>query len=403
MAMFFARRYLFSKRSRSVINIISWVSVVAVGVPVAAMIVLLSVFNGLEGLVRGMYNAFDPDVVVSATEGKTFDVATVDTAALWRTGLVAGMSFVLEDEALLEYRGRQYIAKVRGVDSSYRAVVPIEGMVTAGGYSLRFGDLEQALLGRGLSYYLGVSLSLYDRIAVYAPRNNTFSSLLPMESFRREQVFPTGEFTLAEETDSKYMITRIEFTRKLFSAEGMASALFISLDDPAAADKARTELSRRLGDGFKVLTRAELRPSLYRIMKYEKWGVFFIALLVMVIAAFSIVGSLAMLIIDKRDDIATISTLGGRTRFIRGMFSVEGMMISSLGAVGGLVVGLLFCFGQQTFGWISIPAETFLVDSYPVVVELRDVLLVVASFTAVNYLIVRLTVTRMIRNKDMMS
>ncbi|MBQ4279076.1 MAG: ABC transporter permease [Rikenellaceae bacterium] len=400
LALFFARRYLFSRKSHSVINIISGVSAVAIAVPVAAMVILLSVFNGFSGIVRDMYRGFDPDLVVLPAGGKVFG----DSLVRARVGAVPGVavtSGVLEDNALIEYRGRQFIATVRGVDSAYSRIVPFDGLITDGEAGLWFGDMPQAVVGQGVAYALGVRTALYDPLRVYAPRRGRISSLLPVEGYRRRDIGVGGVFALEAETDGKYVMVPLDFARGLFGYGGQLSGLYVGLAPGANARAVREAVAAAAGPEFRVLTREEQKASLYRIMVYEKWGIFFIILLVLVVASFSVVGSLAMLIIDKRKDIATIITLGGDVRFVQRIFVTEGMLIASLGAAAGLVLGLAFCWAQQAFGFIALQGQTFLLDAYPVEVRAGDVAGVIVSFAVVDYLIARLTVVRMIPRRTL--
>lgn len=396
LSSLFARRYLLSPKSHSVINIISRVSAFAIGVPVAAMVILLSVFNGFEGLVRQMYNDFDPDLTIRAAQGKVFPDSRLSRGELLSVPGVEEVSSVLEDNVLLEYRGRQFIGTVRGVDSLYSRVVPIEGMVSAGEYRPMLGTTMQALVGEGLAYNLGIQVNLFDPLRAYVPRRGDYNPFVPVENFRSQQIYPSGLFMLDAETDSKYMIAPIDFTRTLLDHPDGVSEVMVRVAPDADPKKVRAALEQMSGDDFRVLTRYEMKASLYSIMAYEKWGIFLIAMLVMVIASFSVVGSLVMLVIEKRDDIRTLATMGAGVGFLRSVFLKEGMLISTAGAAGGMAVGLLVCGLQQWFGLVKIPARTFLIDAYPVVVQGGDLLLVAAAFIAVNYIIIKFTVVKMI-------
>ncbi len=395
LSSLFSRRYLFSRNSLSVINIISWVSVFAVGVPVAAMVILLSVFNGFDSLVKSMYGDFDPDLMVVPATGKVFAASETVHEALDCEG-VAAASFLLEDDVMLEYRGRQIPAVLRGVDESYADVVPVEKTVIYGDYELRFGDMEQALVGQGVAYSLGVRPALFDRLKVYAVRRGDFSPLLPLDGFNVRGLFPEGIFALDVETDSRYVFSTIEFARDLLEYEGMASAAAVRVADGERAETVARQLSERLGDGFRVLTRQEQKASVYRILKIEKLGIFFISLLVLVIASFSVIGTLVMLILEKKDDIGTLFTMGADARFVRRIFVGEGALIGGIGTFGGLVVGLALALVQQHFGIIKIGAASFLVDAYPVVVEWTDVAAVAVAAAVVVWIIGQLTVSVMI-------
>ncbi|MCD7969486.1 MAG: ABC transporter permease [Alistipes sp.] len=397
LSLLIARRYLFSKKTHSVINLISRVSAFAVGVPVAALIILLSVFNGLEGLVKDMYGDFDPDIAVMPVQGRVFAEDSLDIVSIAELPLVAAVSRVLEDNALLEYRGRQFIGTVRGVDPQYAEVVPVGGMVVEGDFELWFGDMMQAVVGQGLAYSLMIHPALRDPLNVLVPRKGaSFSSLLPVEAYRQRRIFPAGIFELDAETDGKYIFTPIEFTRELLGEPSGMSSLMVRLTEGADPARARDAIAAVAGEEYRVLTRFEQKASFYRIMNYEKWGIFFIVFMVVVIASFSVVGSMVMLIIDKRGDIRTLFNLGGQAGFVRRVFQREGMLIACLGALGGMALGLLVCWLQITFGIIKIPAQTFLFSSYPVAVQIRDVGVILVSFLAVNWVIVKATVAVMI-------
>lgn len=395
LSSLFARRYLSSRKSLSVINIISKVSIFAVGVPVAAMVVLMSVFNGFEGLVQRMYSDFDPDILVTPARGKVFDAGDAEGKKLHEIKGVAGISFYLEESVLLEYRGRQTLGVLRGVDPMYENVVPVRSLISGGKYELRFGDMEQAVVGQGIAYDLGVRTAFYDPINIYSPRRGEYSSLLPIESYSTGRVFPAGIFRLDAETDGTYVFSTLDFARETFDYEGKASAVAVKLDGNANPDAVRKAIERELGDGFHVATRYEQKETMYRMMKYEKWAIFFITVLVLIIASFSIIGSLVMLIIDKRPDIRTLITMGADIRFTRRIFTDEGMLIGVLGTVLGVAVGVLLCWLQQQFGFVKM-GGTFLVPSYPVAMRWEDIVIIIAATLAVNWIITKFTVSRMI-------
>ena len=380
----FARRYLFSSQSRSVVNLISGLSVAAVAMPVAAMIILLSVFNGFESLVKSMYSAFDADLTVSPRQGQTFAQRDLDTAALARIPGVGALSFTLEQSALLEHGGRQATATIRGVDDAYGAVFQLGDAVSAGEWRVRLGDLERLVVGQSMAWMLGIRSLADADVTLYAVRRGSFSSLLPLENYTRRTEPVGGVYTLDLETERTYVLASLRLAQELFGYPGRASAV-------------RKAVAEAAGDGFRVRTRDELRASFYRIMTYEKWGIFFIALLVLIIASFSVVGALAMLIVEKRDDISTLRALGADTGLVRAVFRTEGFLICGLGAVAGMTLGVATTLSQQYFGLIEIPAETFLTKSYPVEFRPTDLAVVAASFAAVAALLSNITVRSMIK------
>ena len=389
LPQFFARRYLFSPKSRSVVNLISGLSVAAVAMPVAAMIVLLSVFNGFESLVKSMCSAFDADLTVSARQGQTFAADAVDTAALRRIPGVAAMSFVLEESALLEHGDRQATATVRGVDDA--------DAVAAGEYRVRVGDLERLVIGQSMAYMLGVRTLADADVGVYAVRRGSFSSLLPFDNYTRRTIPLGGVYTLDLETERTYVLASLRMAQELFSRPGRVSGLVVRLRDGADAVQVRDAVAQQLGGDYRVCTRNELRASFYRIMTYEKWGIFFISLLVLVVASFSVVGSLAMLIVEKRRDIGTLRALGADTMLVRSIFRSEGLLICALGAALGVALGVGATLLQQHFGLIEIPAETFLTKSYPVEFRPGDLAAVLAAFGVVACVISNITVRSMIK------
>lgn len=396
LTLLFARRYLFSKKSHSVINIIAGVSALAVAIPVAAMVILLSVFNGFEGLIRSMYKSFDPDLLVTPTQGKVFAMDSIPADRLRAIPGVAQWSFSLEENALFEYRDRQYIGVMRGVDSLFAEVVPIDTLITQGNYRLRFGELPEACVGQGIAYTLGIRTTFNDPIAIYVPRSGKFSLMMPQSLYRKGLLFPSGVFALEAEVDGKYMIVPIDFAQNLLDNKGKASSLSIRLDDGYSPESVRPAVAALLGDQFEVLTRYQQKAEFYRIMMYEKWGIYFIILLVLIVASFSLIGSLVMLIIDKRKDIRTLLTMGTDIPLLRRIFVAEGMLIYGIGAVIGMILGLGLSLAQRHWGFLTLGGETFLIDTYPVEVHLSDLLLIVVTFTAVSYLISKLTVLSMI-------
>ena len=397
LARLFARRYLFSPHSRSVVNLISGLSVAAVAMPVAAMIVLLSVFNGFESLVRSMYSAFDPALSITPRQGRTFPAGAVDTAALARIPGVGAVSFLLEQSALLERGGRQATAVVRGVDAAYGAVFPLSDAVVPGAWRVREGDRNYLVVGQAMAWTLGVRSLADADVALYAVRRGSFSSLLPLENYTRRTEPVGGVYTLDLETERTYVLASLRLAQELFGYAGRASALVVRLAPGADAAAVRKAVAEAAGDGFRVRTRDELRASFYRIMTYEKWGIFFIALLVLVIASFSVVGALAMLIVEKRDAISTLRALGADTGLVRAVFRTEGFLICGLGAVAGMALGVAATLAQQYFGLIEIPAETFLTKSYPVEFRPADLAVVAASFAAVAAVLSNITVRSMIK------
>lgn len=397
LSRYIARRYFFSPRSRSVVNLISGLSVAAVAIPVAAMVILLSVFNGFETLVKSMYSAFDAELTLTPRRGQTFSVTDLDTAALRRIPGVGALSLTLEQSVLLEHGGRQATATLRGVDDSYGEVFDLSDAVVTGQWRVRLGDLERLVIGQSMAWMLGIRSLADADVTMYAVRRGSFSTLLPMDNYTRRTEPVGGVYVLDLDTERTYVLTSLRLAQSLFETPDRVSAVQIRLTPEASPERTREAVAASAGDGFQVRTRDELRASFYRIMTYEKWGIFFIALLVLVVASFSVVGALSMLIVEKRGDVETLRALGADTDLIRSIFRTEGLLICGLGGVIGLVVGVTLSLLQQHLGLIEIPAESFLTKSYPVEFRMTDLVVVAAAFAVVAALLANVTVRSMIK------
>ncbi|MBR2049398.1 MAG: ABC transporter permease, partial [Rikenellaceae bacterium] len=327
-------------------------------------------------------------------------VSSLPTDSIGSIEGVRAWSAALEQSALAEYNGRQVVVTVRGVDEHVGEVLPIEEHISSGAFELRLGEIEQACVGSSVAYRLGVRTFLDTPLNLYSPRRGEISTLLPIDAYTHRRTWPSGTFTISGDVDDAYILTTIELAQSLFDYDGRASSLMIDVEDGRSIERTREAVQTVVGEEFRVVTRLEQQAALYRIMKYEKWGIFFISLLVLIIASFSIVGSLAMLIIDKRDNIATLRAVGARTEFVRSIFAGEGALIGALGAVIGLVLGVGICLAQQHLGLIEMPGTTFVVQYYPVEMKLTDILLIMVAMATVTMAITQLTVRTMIRPTD---
>ncbi len=400
LAPLFARRYLFSRKSRSVINWIAGVSCFALAMPAAAMVILLSVFNGFDGLIRSMASTFDADLTLSLRQGTSFNVTELDTEAMARIEGVRSLSPIFEQQVMVGHQSGRVAATLRGVDDGYDRTVPLREALYAGRFEVMRGDRDYAILGRSLAYELGFRYYGDDPpIEIYALGRGSFSSLLPMDAFNRRKAQVAGLFMLDARTEQQYVITSLRLARQLFDAEDMATAILVRLDRDADEKRVRKELLRIAGGEFRVRNRYEMNPMLYRMITAEKRGIFLITLLVLFVASFSAVGALVMLIIDKRDDVETLRALGAPTPFIRRIFICEGLLIGAVGGGAGLLLGLLLSLGQQHFGWIAMPVDNFIISSYPVIFRWTDFIAAAAALVAVVSVVSVATTRRMISNQ----
>ena len=397
LSWLFARRYLFSRKSHSVVNIIACISTLAVAMPVAAMIVLLSVFNGFESLVRAMSSAFDADITVTAAEGGSFAEEELDVQAVEAAEGVEAVSLTAEQSVLAAFGERRTTVSLKGVDDDYFDVIPLAKMLTAGRKDVRAGDLDFAIAGQGVAYKLGIRTLADADMEIYALSRNSFSSVLPLGNYRRRQIPVSGVFALDAQTDGQYVLTSLRAARALMGYEGRATSLEVAVGDGADVAATARRVAHAAGDRFRIRTREEKNATVYGIMRVEKWSIFLISLLVLVVASFSIVGTLAMLIIEKRGDMRTLAAMGADRRFIRSVFVSEGLLVCFTGALIGAVTGVAACVAQQMFGLITIPAETFLVTDYPVELRAADIAVVALAVAVLSRTVCEATVRAMVK------
>lgn len=394
---FIAGRYLRSRKSHSVINIISGVSVAAMATPVAAMVILLSVFNGLEGMVRTLYRAVDADITIRAAEGTVFDVAAVDTAAIRAAEGVETLSLVLEQGAMAEVGDRRTIVRLRGVERTYEDVVPVAQTIYGGTFAVGVDDSRSVVLGHRTAQELGMSRQAAgDMVTLYAINRTRFSSLLPVGGYTRRTLPVTGFYSIDDENGDVAYVS-LDVAQDMFNYEGRASSVAVKLAAGADADAVAERLQRITGEGMEVLTR-ERSNSIYRLMALEKWGVFAVALIVLVVASLTVVGTIVMIMIDKRDDAATLRMMGASRATVRDIFVGEGHLLAVVSLVLGVAAGVGLTLLQQTVGLVRLQTATLMVDIYPVELHAADVLLTAAAYIVVAHVVTRLTVGAMLKD-----
>lgn len=394
---FIAGRYLRSRKSHSVINIISGVSVAAMATPVAAMVILLSVFNGLEGMVRTLYRAVDADITIRAAEGTVFDAAAVDTAAIRAAEGVETLSLVLEQGAMAEVGDRRTIVRLRGVERTYEDVVPVAQTIYGGTFAVGVDDSRSVVLGHRTAQELGMSRQAAgDMVTLYAINRARFSSLLPVGGYTR-RTLPVAGFYSIDDENGDVAYVALDVAQDMFNYEGRASAVAVKLAAGADADAVAERLQRIAGEGMEVLTR-ERSNSIYRLMALEKWGVFAVALIVLVVASLTVVGTIVMIMIDKRDDAATLRMMGANRATVRDIFVGEGHLLAGVSLVLGVAAGVGLTLLQQTVGLVRLQTATLMVDIYPVELHAADVLLTAAAYIVVAHVVTRLTVGAMLKD-----
>lgn len=393
-----AGRYVRSPKSHSVINMISAVSIVAMAIPVAAIILLLSIFNGLERMALDTLKSVDSDLSITPREGTTFRVEELPSALLDDLADVEQYSFILEQSALAQMGASRAVVQVRGVDEGYTLVVPVAKNILVGEFRTRAEENDYVVAAHGVMQDLSSlrTTAIGESMQLYAINRTRISTLLPVGGYTRRELPIAGIYSIDEDNRS-LVITSLKAAQSLFNYADRASAVEIRLREGASPLRLAEQLQAAVGEHFDVRTR-EQRNSIYRLMAIEKWGVFCIAVLVMIVASLSIVGTLVMVIIDKRDDVRTLRTMGARRDFVRDIFTAEGLLMALLSLVLGLVLGAGLALLQQHFGFVGIDAQTLQVNTYPVEVHLQDILLTVVAYAAVSYIVVKLTVRALMRD-----
>ena len=356
-----------------------------------ALVIVLSVFNGFDSVVKSLFNAFDPELQISVNEGKTFTPDPSTTQAILELPGVAAMSEVLEENVLLLYRDRQHIATIKGVDEAYQDVTGLDTMVFEGSMKLKDRNRSYAVVGQGVAYKLGVGLSFIDPLWVYTiDRKAKINMSNPEESIRRDFLYPSGVFIVESDIDSRYVFTDIEFVRELLAYQGEVTFLEARLDPAFPPDQVKEEIEALLGDSFQVKNREQQNELFYKVMRSEKWAIFLILTFILIIASFNVIGSLSMLIIDKKKDILTLRNMGAANSLIKKIFLVEGWLISAIGSLSGLLLGTTISWIQQRFGVIKLSGSgSFIIDAYPVHIELIDILLIWITVLLIGFLAAR--------------
>ena len=395
LAPFIAGRYLFAKKSHNVINIISAISAIGMAIGTAALIIILSVYNGFDTLVRSMMSNVEPDLMITPATGKVFVPDGEAYDWIYDQPSVKNMCGVLQEQVFISYDGQQGIVKAKGVDWIYEDESPLRDHIIEGEFKLHRGDVPLASVGSGLAYSMGINPRFLSPIEIYFPaRTRKLSMSNPLSSIEAIKVWPGSTFSISNDIDAELMLIPIEEMRELLEYKDEVSAVEIRLTEDADKDELKRlqkEISSRLGPDFRVKDRFQQNESLYKMMKYEKAAIFMILIFVIIIIAFNIFGSLSMLIIEKRPDIATLRSLGAQESLIRRIFILEGWFISLAGLVAGLIVGTGFVLLQQHFGFIKMPGH-FVVQAYPVILSWSDILLTVAGVASIGYIIALLPV-----------
>lgn len=389
-AIYIARRYLISKKSRNAINIISLISVLGVATGTAALVIILSVFNGFEDLIKRLNNSFDPDIKIEAVYGKTFKADSSLIKKIELIDFVEAYSFCLEESAMLQYDDNQMIATIKGVDDNFINVSGLDTMIVSGEFIMEFYGATTAVIGRGISYNLQVHPDFSAPISIYVPSRTrqirgNFSDAA--DNLNRIHVYAGGIFAIQQEYDSKYVLLPIDAARDLLEYDNDVSSLELKLKPGTSSSSAVKQIESVLGEDFSVKDRNRQHEYAYKIMKAEKWTIFMILIFILLIASFNVIGSLTMLIIDKKADIIILKSMGADNSLIRKIFFYQGVFICLAGAIAGVATGALVSWTQMKYGIVSLGTTgSFIIDAYPVFVKPMDILYIFVSVMIIGVL-----------------
>ena len=391
LAFYIARRYLFSKKRHNAVNIISGISVCGVALATLAMVCTLSVFNGFQDMVAGFFTAFDPELKITVSKGKVFNPDSDTLRQIRALPEIEIWSETLEENAMVQYKDRQLMAVIKGVEDNFEQLTSIDSLLYGSGrFVLKDDVVEYGILGIDLMSQLGTGIQFVDPLRIYAPKRNVRVNIANPAAFTQDYLFSPGAVFIVnqEKYDAHYIITSLSFARRLFRYDTEVSAIELKLKADADISDVKKKIASMLGEGFKVQDRYEQQADVFRIMEIEKLISYLFLTFILAITCFNVIGSLSMLILDKREDVNTLRNMGASDRLIVRIFLFEGRLISVFGAVGGILLGLLLCFGQQQFGFISLGGGNgaFLVDAYPVSVHATDVVLVFFTVIIVGFL-----------------
>lgn len=385
-----AWRYLFAKKQYNAIHIISGISAAAIGVVTAAMVCVLSIMNGFGVIVEQMFSQFDPDIRIEAVNGKSFNDSGSKFESLRQLDGIELISQRIEETALLQFEGKQMPVRLYGVDSTFATLTHIEEIITGGHYEVHDGAFDRAVLGQGLAWHIGIGAQFINPLYLYVPkRTEKVNMLRPDQAFNEEVCFIAGTFAVQQaKYDDEVMLVDIDLTRRLLEYEETeVSSLLIKVQSTSLIKHVEKEVQHLLGDKYKVLNRYEQQADFFRILRVEKLLTTLLLVFILLIASFNIIGSLSMLIIDKQSDIQTLSHLGASSSLIRRIFLFEGWLISTLGAMIGLVIGLAICLIQEHVGILKLGSGTeYIISAYPVAVQAADIFLVAVVVLCLGFL-----------------
>jgi lipoprotein-releasing system permease protein len=386
LSFYIARRYLVSKKSNNAINIISWISIIAIAFTTAALVIILSAMNGLTGVVADLYNAIEPDLKITPAHSKFFKA---DDALVQKIKTVNGVNLVsrsIFDNALLKCNDKMAVVTVKGVDENFQSITKFDSVITEGTFKLKYKDNYMGVFGRGIANQLQINVNNFvEPISIYSPKRGAEESLNPEENFNTKYISPAGIFALNDDFDFKYVIVDFDLAREIFDCKDEVTSLEISCTKGVDVDEVKAQLKKMLGEEYVLKNRFELNDVLFKTLEIEKLWTFIILAFIMVIATFNIIGTLTMLIIEKKKDIKTLYNMGANNKLMRNIFMGEGFLITFIGTGMGLLLGLVVCWMQIKYHFVEFD-DQYVIPYYPIKMQLQDFVWIIGLIMFIGFL-----------------
>ena len=378
---YIAHKYLISKKSYQAVNIISTIATISIAVGTMALVVILSVFNGFDNLIHTLYNKFNPDLLIQPINGKNFTLDTILINKIKKIDGIDNLALTIEDKALVLYNEKQTIVTIKGVTENYNKVSKIESAIIQGNFALYHNNIPCCLVGQGIAYTLdlNISLPLYQQIEIYVPRKISTLNIYfnPEASLNRKFISPSAIFSVEGDIDNQYIIVPFEFANDLFEYNNKLSSIEIKVKNQYKVKTIQRKIKQIIGSNFTVKNRYEQNEVFYKTMKTEKIAIFLILFFILIISTFNVIGTLTMLILEKKEDIFILKSLGVDNYNIQKIFFIEGLLINFIGTITGILTGLIICFLQIKFKLIKLYGSgTFIIDAYPVSIKFTDIILI---------------------------
>lgn len=386
LSLFIAKRYLISKKSNHAINIISWISIIAISFTTAALVIVLSAMNGLTGIVADLYNAIEPDLKITSVNSK-YILNRIDIERQIKLiPEINATSYSLEENALIKLDDKQAVVNIKGVDANFKNLTRFDTVVKEGEYRFEYNNQFYGVFGKGVANKLGINVNDFiSPISIFAPKRGKFEGINPDDAFTKINVSPAGIFSLNDDFDYKYVLIDLKAAQTLFDCGDEINMIEINVKDKSNIDKIQQHLKNSLGENYNVKNKYEANDVLFKTLEIEKLWVFLILSFILIIATFNIIGSLTMLIIEKKKDIKTFYNMGADQQFIKSIFMKEGLLITFVGAISGLIIGLGVCMIQQQFHVITFDDQS-VISYYPIQVEFKDMISILGMVMLIGFL-----------------